>query len=144
MRIGQAFPSKWLKAADLGGKEYTLTMQRVGMETFGDEHEEKPVLYFQGAGKGLMLNKTNAEAIAIVYGDETDAWAGKQVVVYPDVTQYQGRRVDCIRVRPIRQDGGATLGAGALAGGSAPIGNAPLPASAKPAFDNGDPNDIPW
>ena len=143
MKIGQAFPSKWLKAADLSGKEYTMTMQRVGMETIGDDHEEKPVLYFQGAQKGLMLNKTNAEAIAIVYGDETEQWTGKQVVVYPDITQYQGRRVDCIRVRPVRQDGGGKIEQ-AFGGAHA----APLPEAApddnRGSWDDGDPNDIPF
>ena len=97
MKITDAFPSNWLKAGDLQGREHQLVVKEVISEDIGDGH--KPVVYFQRGNKGLVLNKTNALAITEVYGDETDNWLGATVTIYPDKTQFQGRRVDCIRVR---------------------------------------------
>lgn len=97
MDIGAAFPSNWLKAADLQGRSVRVTIKEVVSEDIGDGH--KPVVYFQKGNKGLVLNKTNAMAIAEIYGNDTDAWTGAIVEVFPDKTQFQGRRVDCLRVR---------------------------------------------
>jgi hypothetical protein len=96
MKIGAAFPSNYIKATDLGGREWKLTMSNVQMEDLNGE--EKPVLYFHGSDKGLVLNRTNAEMIVTMYGDETNDWSGKQVTIKPDKTQFGGRVVDCIRV----------------------------------------------
>lgn len=103
MNINGAFPSDYLKESDLQGKTFTMTMGRVEIAKLGDD--QKPILYFQGAEKGLALNKTNANTIADAYGPETDNWHGKKLEVYPSETDYQGKRVPCIRVR-IPRDGG--------------------------------------
>ena len=101
MKINQAFPSKYIKAADLQGKEYTLTVASVKIEDVGAEGspEEKPVLYFAGRAKGVVLNRTNAETISHRYGDDTDDWINKEVIIYPDTVMFQGKLVDCIRMR---------------------------------------------
>ena len=112
MKIGNAFPSKYIKAEDLGNKEHTLTILKVEMGEVGKEDapEMKPVCYFVGKAKGLVLNKTNAETIAHSYGDDTDEWTNKPVIVYPDRTMFGGKMVDCIRLRTPRlaatDDGG--------------------------------------
>jgi len=99
MKIGTAFPSKYLKSDDLQGKEVKVEIDRCVTEDVTGDGEEKLIVYFRGKKKGLVLNKTNATKIAATYGDETDGWDGKPVILYPDTTQYQGRMVDCIRVR---------------------------------------------
>jgi len=99
MNIKDAFPSNYLKSADLGGRAVRVTIDTCTMEDVGDG--EKPVLFFQGKQKGIVLNKTNASMVAELYGDETSGWAGKVVELYPDKTQYQGRIVDCIRLRGV-------------------------------------------
>ena len=67
------------------------------MEDIGGEH--KPVVKFQGKDRGIVLNKTNAAMIAeIANSEETDDWKGVKVVLYPTKTDFQGKRVDCIRV----------------------------------------------
>ena len=76
------------------------------MESVGqDSHDTKPVLHFQGAQKGMVLNKTNANVITILYGDETDNWIGKQIELYPTQTDFRGEIVDCIRCRAPGQVG---------------------------------------
>lgn len=99
ININHAFPSKWLKAADLMGKEITVTIASVRMEDVGDE-ATKPVVYFQNKERGLVLNKTNANNISILYGPDTDNWVGKPITLYPAWVDFQGRSVEAIRVRP--------------------------------------------
>jgi hypothetical protein len=110
VKISQAFPSKWLKAADLDGKEWKRTIHSVELVDVGQEGkpENKPCLYFTGkdgdrSEKGIVLNVTNATSISAAFGDETDGWAGKEIVVYPDSVMFQGKPTPCIRVRPVRE-----------------------------------------
>jgi hypothetical protein len=101
MNINSAFPSNYLKAADLGGngRRVTVTIESVEMEDIGDT--DKPVVYFKDKKKGLVLNKTNSNMIAeIANSEETDNWTGVQVTLYSTKTDFQGRRVDAIRVEP--------------------------------------------
>ena len=101
MKISQLFPSKYVKAADLNGKTVTLTIAKLVVEELGHgtEKERKPVLYFQKATKGLVLNRTNAMTIAGLYGDESDDWEGKRISIYPTRIRAFGSMQDTIRVR---------------------------------------------
>lgn len=97
MKIGDAFPGQFLKASDLGDSRPVVAIDRVEMEDIGDDH--KPVLYFVGHEKGLVLNKTNVNTLIGMTGtDETDDWKGTRIVLYKTKVDFQGRRVDAIRV----------------------------------------------
>ena len=65
MLMSEAYPTKYISAPDLKGKEPTVTIANVLMEDIGSA-EMKPVLYFQRKTKGLVLNKTNASIIAMI------------------------------------------------------------------------------
>lgn len=95
--INEAFPSKYLKAADLGGKNALVTIDRADFEIIGDER--KLIVYFQGKNKGMVLNKTNANNIALAYGDETEEWHGQQIVLFEAMVDFQGKTVPALRVR---------------------------------------------
>ena len=97
MKVSDAYPSKYLRAADLQGRTIILTIAKVVMETLGTD--QKPVVYFNDARKGLVTNKTNAGAIATFAGEEMDSWTGKQIELFPTPVTFQGRTVDAIRVR---------------------------------------------
>jgi len=97
MRISEAFPSNYLRATDLQGKNVTAIIDRVELEEIGGEH--KPVIYFRGKEKGLVCNKTNANNIAAAYGDDTDGWTDGEIVLFPAMVDFQGRTVEAIRVR---------------------------------------------
>lgn len=103
MKIGDAFPSKYLKASDLpDGQFVRVTIDRVELQNVaGNDQpdENKPVLYFTGKEKGIVMNRTNAQAISDVYGDDTDGWIGKPVMLYATTTLFQGKTVACIRVK---------------------------------------------
>jgi hypothetical protein len=100
MNIDDAFPSKYLKAEDLNGKPYTLTMREVCMLEI-DEGREKAVLFFAESQKGLVLNQTNTNVIKSLFTKYTEQWAGKKIVVYPAQTDFRGKIVPCIRVRAV-------------------------------------------
>lgn len=97
MKISTAFPSTYLKAADLDGRNIGVTMDYVRMEDIGGDH--KPVLYFEGKEKGMVLNKTNANNIMAVYGDDTDDWHGGELTLFSAIVDFQGRSVEAIRVK---------------------------------------------
>ncbi len=101
MRISEAYPSKYLKAADLDGQDRTVSIRACVQEELGQgsEMEVKPVLYFDGGQKGLVLNKTNAQAIVEDYGDDTEAWTGREIVLFIQKVTYQGKLTPAIRVR---------------------------------------------
>lgn len=104
MRISSAFPSDYLKAGDLGGRTVRVVMSHVEMKDIGGDH--KPVLFFQGKDKGMVLNKTNANNITSLYGDDTDHWAGREIMLFPAMVDFQGKTVEAIRVRaPQPKDG---------------------------------------
>lgn len=97
MRTSEAFPSNYLKAADLGGHAVRVAIESVTMEKVGED--KKPVLHFIGKDKALVLNKTNANRITEAVGsDETDDWEGWTITLYACKVDFQGKRVDAIRV----------------------------------------------
>ena len=100
MNIESAFPSNYLKASDLGDKSPVVTIDRIEVEPIGRDKEIKPVIYFQGKEKGLVLNKTNAKKIAeITSSKDTDDWSGCQIRIYATETEFAGETVECIRVK---------------------------------------------
>jgi hypothetical protein len=93
-----SIPSKWLKAADLGGKPHLVTIKRFSVETIGES--PKPVVWFRELKKGLGLNITNGKRIEDICGSaDPERWIGKHIVLFPTETEYKGETVDCIRVR---------------------------------------------
>ena len=100
------FDSKWLKADDLKGREVRTVISRIEVTKMNDGN--KPVMFFEGKKKGVVLNKTNATRISNAYGDNMNDWIGKAVVIYPDTTTFNGQSVACIRVKvpaPQREPG---------------------------------------
>lgn len=109
MNIESAFPSNYLKASDLGEAQPVVTIDRVEIEAIGRNKEMKPVIYFQGKEKGLVLNKTNATKIAGLVGSkDTDDWHGCRVRIYATETEFGGETVECIRIKPAPANGAAS------------------------------------
>lgn len=97
MKSSDIFPSKYLRAAELNGHEPIVTIDRVTTETLGDD--SKPVLYFAGKDKGLVMNKTNWAAVVDITGEEdSDDWKGHKVKLYTAKVDFQGKRVSAIRI----------------------------------------------
>lgn len=104
MNINDAFPSKYLKAHDLKGARPTVTIDRVEFTQVRGGRtgtiDTKPILYFQGKEKGLILNKTNAKAIIAIAGTAiTEDWRGVAVTLFPTVDTFGKERHDVIRIQ---------------------------------------------
>ncbi len=98
MNILQEFPSAYLKALDYPAPKVEV-INKVMREAVGQEREQKPVLYFDGIDRGTVLNKTNANMLAHLFGPETKEWNGKNIEVYTEAVSFQGKVVDAIRLR---------------------------------------------
>jgi hypothetical protein len=103
MRVSACFPSKYLKAPDIEGHEVTVQIAAVKLEPMEQSGDSKPVLYFVGKTKGVVLNKTNSETLSAAFGDETDGWVGRSIVLFGAMTQFGGKMTPCIRLRVPRQ-----------------------------------------
>jgi hypothetical protein len=99
VKMSTAFPSKYLRAEDLDGRDITVRIDRVQMEEVGEEKKEKPIIYFEGKSKGLVLNVTNARTISAIYGDNSDDWRGREILLFEAQVSYQGKTTAAIRVR---------------------------------------------
>ncbi|MCZ6495911.1 MAG: hypothetical protein O6924_07005 [Alphaproteobacteria bacterium] len=101
--INEAFPSKWLKAADLKSRTIKLKINKVVLEEIGQDKRVKPVIYFDATEKGLVCNKINALTIAAEAGDEMDDWAGRELELFSQMVPFQGQNVPSIRVRVVTE-----------------------------------------
>jgi hypothetical protein len=103
LNIDLMFPSKYLKAADLQGKDVTLTIETVkgeDLQMTNGTKEHKYVIAFVGTPKMLVLNKTNAKSIAAALGEKRAVkWAGQRITLFPTECSSFGKIVDCIRVK---------------------------------------------
>ncbi len=130
MELSSIFPSKYLKAADLKGREPTVVIASAEIEKIGDDN--KLVLYFQDKDKGIVCNRTNADRIAYMYGTDTDSWIGKKIVLYTEMVNFQGKVTEAIRIKPsAKRDPGYQVTSGN--GGPKPK---PAPAAAEPGMDD--------
>ena len=132
MKRDDVFPSKFLKAADLNGQPVELAIREARMETLktpDGAEQEKCVLYFAKAKKGLVLNLTNWDTVADLAGADSKEWPGQRIELYPTKTEMRGKSVDCIRIRQPEQ---ATL--------PPPKPKAPPPAALRDDMDD----EIPW
>lgn len=130
MKTSSAFPSNYLRASDLGGREVSVTISHVNSEPVGRQREMKLIVYFEGKEKGIVLNKTNCKTIEQLAGsDETEDWPGTRVVLFAKEVEFQGDMVEAIRIK-----------APTVARRQA----APAPPPPPPAREPGDDDDIPF
>ena len=97
--VSDAFPSPYLKAADLNNRTIKLKVEKVVFEEIGQEKDKKPVIYFVDVKKGLVLNRTNATTIGSVHGQEFEGWTGKEIELFSMMVPFNGQNVAAIRVR---------------------------------------------
>lgn len=91
-------PSKYLKAIDLDYGTRVVTIAGGDWEAVGDDR--KVVLRFSNLDKGLVLNKTNADAISLILNESLiEQWVGQQVQLYVTQQAFKGQTYDVIRVQ---------------------------------------------
>lgn len=106
--VDLVYPSKYVKAADLNGKDVTVKIVKVEWETLvmrGNKKERKVVMTMASRsgktlGKAFVLNKTNLKQIGDTVGEKkVERWPGHEVTLYPTTDRFGPKVVECIRVR---------------------------------------------
>lgn len=98
--IEKNFSGQWMTTASFPPQGIRTTINEITEEEIGrgSDKKTKLVCWLKGQDKGWVLNKTNGTALAEIYGDETDDWAGKRVVLKLGKTLFEGKKVDSIMV----------------------------------------------
>ena len=90
----------YLKAAHLpAGKSVPATVDRIEFQTVHPrpgQEEIKPVMYFVGKQKGLILTSTNQDFLRATFGDEITASYGKAITLRAVHKIVAGRGCDTV------------------------------------------------
>lgn len=86
MNIETVYPSRWLDTDDLGARRVTVEIVAATMEEVFNRQtnakETKLAISFKNATKMMILNKTQAFAIATIAGsNDTDNWPGHRITL---------------------------------------------------------------
>lgn len=103
MKMSEMYPSNYVSKED-AAQPITATIRTVSRQEINADggKKMKTIITFGGNVKPMILNRGNAETLAMAYGDDSDAWVGKTVEIYVDPNvQFQGKRIGGLRVRPI-------------------------------------------
>lgn len=83
--VNDLFPSPWLSAGDLAGRTITVRIASISLEQLRQPDgrmELKAILSFDHAHKRMILNKTQAQAIAAILGSPVfDDWPGHRITL---------------------------------------------------------------
>jgi len=83
------YGSKYLSAADLGGRQKRAKIADVNVEDLREKDgstKRKYVVAFANEDKSLVLNKTNALRLAQAFGKNRASWTGQLVELYSEMT----------------------------------------------------------
>lgn len=92
----ELYPGRFIKAADLKGKNVTLKIASVKIEELiGDKGPKiKGIISFEKTEKALALNRTNGICLKAMFGKKVQEWVGHRVTLMP--SEWNGE--DCIRI----------------------------------------------
>jgi hypothetical protein len=99
MELAEIFPSRFLKASDLQGKEHRVKIESAKPERLGDQ--TKLILTFVNRTKQMVCNKTNSNTIAEALGSNTDNWIGGEIILFAATVSGPNGLVQGIRCRAV-------------------------------------------
>jgi hypothetical protein len=99
-KVSEMIVSKFLRKEDFD-EDRVMTIRTVKLEDMpGDSGDQKWVLYFKEEAKGMALNVTTIRVLEQAFGDDSDHWVGKRVMVYVDPNvSFGGKIVGGLRLR---------------------------------------------
>ncbi len=103
------YGSKYFSAADLHGETPRHRIGKVELAELKEKDgstKSKYLVYFEGAEKALVLNKTNAKKLAAAYGKDHPKWIGMEVELYAEMT---GLGKEGVRLRPLKPTGASDM-----------------------------------
>ena len=103
MNVLEMYRSSYLKSDDLNGQAFCFTITDCSAEKVG-EGEKRLVLAFLEVSSLMILDRTNTNMLAELYGPETSEWRGKVIKLAPSTTLFLGEIVKYIRICQERCD----------------------------------------
>jgi len=103
MKASEFDESKFLNAKSAGKLNGTrLIIYDTKAEMVGKDKDQKRkmVVEFEGVEKTLIVNKTNREILTDAYGDDTDLWRAKSVVLNIVSVTFKGELTPSIQLTP--------------------------------------------
>jgi len=101
-KLSEMLPSRFLKKDDVPQPMLVTIgdIEQVNVAPEGQPPENKWTMSFPELDKPLVLNSTNMHIVGAIYGDDTDGWMGKKIVLYHDPNvSFGGKLVGGLRVR---------------------------------------------
>jgi hypothetical protein len=96
------FPSKFLNAQNMPTEVMVLTIDGEAENVDYPGGDSGTAISFKEIDKQFGVNVTCWDAIAQIAGIEDDAeWDGTVVELFKTKTDFKGKMVDCIRIRPV-------------------------------------------
>ena len=89
MKFSEMYPTDRFYAADFKGKAWTLTFRAQDPVTSellgkgGSSEKTLPIWHFDETTKKFPAVKTNGVCARALFGDESEAWAGHRITLYP-------------------------------------------------------------
>ena len=100
LNVKDIYPSKWLSATDIT-RPIIVTITACTLEEVRDPRgagtSRKLCLTFARASKRMLLNKTQATALAEYLGPDADLWPGHAVQLLPDHSPNNRPTIACRR-----------------------------------------------
>lgn len=107
------FPSRFISADDLKGKDHTLVIDHFVEEEFPTKKDPNAwvkVMYFKGARKGIKLTPTIMNSVEELWGHHILGWIGKPITLYGTIENSFGKDWAVVRVRDKRPATNAPAG----------------------------------
>ena len=101
MNANSLLPREYLSGKDVHdakGKPLSLTATIAKLIPVTLGTDEAWALTFTGTDRKLKLNKINISTLIEMFGAETDEWPGKEIGLVGAMTEFQGKRVQAIRI----------------------------------------------
>jgi hypothetical protein len=92
MKAMDLCPGENISAQEIGDRTPTYTIKSIERRKLpaierGKPDKMKGIMYFREEERGWVLNSTNVQCIARMFGDETDDWVGKRLTLMTEDTQ---------------------------------------------------------
>jgi hypothetical protein len=89
MDMSTQFPSPWFAASDFDAVGKEMTIGNVMLQQVFAEF--KPVVFFNGQEKAMVLNPTNNKILMGFFGKDSKDWTGKRIVLFSFTAMFQGQ-----------------------------------------------------
>jgi hypothetical protein len=96
MNVNEMYRSDYMKADSLNGQAFCFTITDCSAEKA--EGDERLVLAFFEVSSLMILDRTNTNMLAELYGPETSEWIGKVIKLAPSTTLFLGQVVKYVRI----------------------------------------------